>query len=250
MKWNASLYDNSHNFVSKFGESLLSILDPKEDETILDLGCGTGDLTEKIALSGAKVIGIDKSAEMLSVAKEKFPNINFQQSDAINFELNHQFDAIFSNAALHWILDKEQVIGQIFRHLKTGGRLVTEFGGKGNMQIMVNALKEVFIENNLSENSKVNFWYFPSIGEYANELEKAGFRVIFAKHFDRPTQLDGIDGIKIWFKMFGQQFFVGLDENKTDKILDEVQNKLKSTLFKDEIWFADYKRIQILAIKE
>ena len=250
MKWNASLYDNSHNFVSKYGESLLSILNPKEGETILDLGCGTGDLTEKIALSGATVIGIDESAEMISTAQKKFPNIDFRQLNAIDFELDQQFDAIFSNAVLHWILDKEKVINQIFRHLKTGGRLVAEFGGKGNMQIMVNTLKEVFIENNLPENARINFWYFPSIGEYANELEKSGFRVSFAQHFDRPTPLDGTDGVKIWFKMFGYQFFVGLDESRIDQILDDVQKRLKSSLLKDGVWYADYKRIQILAIKE
>ncbi|MBX7172400.1 MAG: methyltransferase domain-containing protein [Pyrinomonadaceae bacterium] len=249
MNWNASFYDNSHAFVAKLGEGLLPLLNPQNDENILDLGCGTGDLTEKIAQSGAKVIGIDSSAKMIELAKAKFPNIDFRQLNAIDFELNQQFDAIFSNAVLHWILEKEKVIKQIYSHLINGGRLVAEFGGAENVEILTNALRKTLNEFGFTENSKINFWYFPTIGEYATELEKVGFRVIFAQHYDRPTELKGKDGIKDWLTMFGEKFFVGINKTEKENILNTLQKSLEEKLLINGVWQADYKRIRIIAIK-
>ena len=143
MNWNPTLYDISHDFVSKYGEGILSYLNPKPTETILDLGCGTGDLTKEIFLSGAKVIGVDSSAEMIESAKSKFPEVEFHQMDAKELIFDIQFDAIFSNAVLHWIPEKEKVIEKMNLLLKNNGRIVLEFGGKGNNQQMLKALKEV-----------------------------------------------------------------------------------------------------------
>src|ERR1044072_2436668 len=102
MKWNSSLYDKSHDFVSKYGEGILSYLNPKSTETILDLGCGTGDLTKQIFIAAAHVIGVDSSADMIAKAKSKFPEIEFYQMDARKLKFDILFDAIFSNAVLHW----------------------------------------------------------------------------------------------------------------------------------------------------
>jgi trans-aconitate methyltransferase len=249
MKWNTELYDNAHGFVSKFGEGILSYLLPKPGETILDLGCGTGDLTEEIFQKGARVIGVDNSAEMIQVAKTKFPSIEFLQADARIMNFDVRFDAIFSNAVLHWIKEKDLVIRQMYLSLKVSGRIVLEFGGKGNIQQMENAMRMVLKRNGYDENANMDFWYFPSIGEYATELEKQNFRVIHAEHFDRNTPLKGDRGMKDWFMMFGINFLKDVPETEIEFILDEVDDMLRPTHYRDGIWNADYKRIRIIAIK-
>jgi trans-aconitate methyltransferase len=247
MKWNATVYDKSFDFVTKYGEGILSYLQPKPSEMILDLGCGTGDLTNQISLSGAHVFGVDSSAEMIAKAKGKFPALEFYQMDARDLQFDFPFDGIFSNAVLHWIPEKEIVIKQMHSLLKDDGRIVLEFGGKGNNQQMLEALRAVLRKRGYPEKTKINPWYFPSIGEYASELEKQNFRVIRAEHFDRLTPLQGT--IKDWFLMFGDYLFVGIKDSEKDEILDEVQDKLKATHFINNIWNADYKRIRIVATK-
>jgi trans-aconitate methyltransferase len=249
MKWNTELYDNAHNFVSKYGKDLLSYLKPKPGETILDLGCGTGDLTEEIFHSGARVIGVDNSAEMIHAAKSKFPGIEFHQMDARKMSFDFRFDAIFSNAVLHWIPEKDKVIEQMRLLLKENGQIVLEFGGKGNVQQMQNTMRKELRKKGYYENAKADFWYFPSIAEYSTELEKQNFRVIHAEHFDRNTPLKGDRGMKDWFMMFGINFFEGIPEIERESILDEVQLSLKATHFRDGVWNADYKRIRVVAIK-
>ncbi len=248
MKWDSILYDNTHDFVSKYGEGVLSYMQTNADEIILDLGCGTGDLTNKIFLSGAKVIGIDASAEMIDQARAKFPAIEFHRMDATALQFDVKFDTIFSNAVLHWIPEKEKVIESMFMHLKPKGRVVLEFGGKGNVLQMRRALKDILKKREVEEN--VRNWYFPSIAEYATELEKKGFSVIHAEHFDRPTPLKGKNGLKDWFLMFAEQILEKFSEKEKREILDEVQKNLKNTHLKDGVWVADYKRIRIVAIKE
>jgi len=249
MKWNPTLYDNSHDFVSKYGEGILSYLNPKPGETILDLGCGTGDLTKEIFLSGANVVGVDNSADMIAKARTKYPDIEFQQMDARKLKFDTRFDAIFSNAVLHWIPEKEKVIERMHSLLKENGRIVLEFGGKGNNQQMLKALRDSFKKRGFYDNAKIDFWYYPSIGEYTTELEKLNFRVIHATHFDRITPLKSSQGIKDWFLMFGNYFFVGIPDTEKEEILNEVQNNLTVTHFIDGVWNADYKRIRIVAIK-
>ncbi len=250
MKWNATLYDNSHDFVSKYGEGIRSYLQPKHGETILDLGCGTGDLTHKIFLSGAKVIGVDASAEMIDEAKSKFPAVEFHCMDATALQFDIKFDAIFSNAVLHWIPEKEKVIESMNSCLKEEGRIVLEFGGKGNVGEMLKALRTSLTKRGLHDNAAVDFWYFPSIGEYSVELEKQGFSVIHAEHFNRPTPLKGKQGMRDWFLMFADYFFEGMSEADMEEILEEVQKNLERTHLKDEVWVADYKRIRIVAVKK
>jgi len=247
--WNASLYDNSHDFVAKFGEGIFSWLQPLKGESILDLGCGTGDLTPKIQAAGATVIGVDSSIEMIQAAQAKFPKINFQQADARNLPFSASFDAIFSNAVLHWIPEKETVINSMYQSLKKGGRIVLEFGGKDNIQQMWNSLKIVLQKRGYSENANISFWYFPSIGAYTTLLEKQGFRVVRAEHFDRPTPLKGSNGLKDWFLMFTDNFFSNIPLSEKEVILEEVETTLKATNFIDGTWYADYKRIRVMAIK-
>src|ERR1700760_4234824 len=131
MKWNAELYDNKHTFVSQYGESVLELLAVKAGERILDLGCGTGDLAKQIQQSGAEVVGIDASPDMVAKAKNKFPELDLSVMDATSFHFDEPFDAVFTNATLHWIKNADAVISNVYNSLKPGGRFVGEFGGKG-----------------------------------------------------------------------------------------------------------------------
>ncbi len=210
--WKPELYDSKLGFVSEFGRGVVALLDPKPQETILDLGCGTGDLTHEIAKTGAIVTGMDLSAPMIGKARSKYPDIEFTTGNAQSFHLEGKFDAVFSNAALHWMKEASQVIACVWDALRHGGRFVAEFGGKGNVGLIADAIAEVLsrdfgIDNPLDRNP----WFFPSIGEYSQLLESQGFRVAYACHFDRDTKLeDGEDGLDHWLTSFGDDFFCGV----------------------------------------
>ena len=249
-KWKPELYNEKHSFVYNYGENLIQLLDPKENERILDLGCGSGQLTFQIDEIAKKTIGIDKSSAMISDARSKFPNITFEVADASNFSFAKKFDSIFSNAALHWVKDYKKAIKCMYENLIPEGKIVVEFGGKGNVQTIVNQLRKSLKAKGYTEQSNLDLWYFPSIGEYSTELESAGFRVVFAEHYDRPTELaDENSGIKDWISMFGESFFDGVTENDIEEIKNEVQDKVKEKCLIGGKWFADYKRIRVVAKK-
>lgn len=249
--WNPELYNDKHSFVYKYGSNLISLLDPQENESILDIGCGSGQLSNQIAKSGARVVGIDSSPQMIEDAKNKFPEIEFLVRSAADFSFPGPFDALFSNATLHWVLDKERAISCMYQALKHGGRLVAEFGGKGNVQTVVNQLQKSLVENGFKTNAEREVWYFPSIGEYTSLLEKYGFRVATALHFDRPTELANTEhGIEDWLEMFGSVFLQGLNSDDRNRIKKEVQDKIRDKIFLDGKWYADYKRLRIVAFKE
>jgi len=249
MKWDTNLYDQKHDFVSKYGEEVIGLLSPKMGEEILDLGSGTGDLAEIIRQKGAVVTGIDNSKEMIEAARQKYPLIDFQVKSATSFSFDKKFDAVFSNAVLHWVLEKEKAVTQIYNCLKANGRFVAEFGGKGNVGHIVHALKTALIKNGYSEHSKKEIWYFPSLSEYASLLEQNNFRVIFATHFDRETLLKDDNGIKNWLHMFGSSYLKGLSDKNIEIILDDTEKQLKATNYRDGKWYADYKRVRIVALK-
>src|SRR5690606_22702611 len=188
-KWNPELYTNKHDFVYEYGKSLIALLNPKTHERILDLGCGSGQLTKEIQNSCAFVVGIDSSSEMITNAKLNFPLVNFQLGYATDFHFDLKFDAIFSNATLHWVKDYKRAISCIYENLEPGGRLVLEFGGKGNVELIIKQLKKSLEEWGYIVQSKLNLWYFPSISEYTMALESQGFEVTFAHLYDRPTEL-------------------------------------------------------------
>ncbi len=249
MKWDSGLYDRKHDFVSKYGEDLIDILNPQPGEEILDLGCGTGDLAQLITDRGARVTGIDSSKEMIDAAKEKYPWISFDIQSATDFSFNKKFDAVFSNAALHWILEKEKVVKRVHECLKPNGRFVAELGGKGNVEKIINALKTSLATHGFVKQSQLQTWYFPSLSEYASLFEANGFRVTFASHFDRETALKDSHGIVNWLRMFGRTYLENIAADEVDNILKEVEHQLKSSNFRDGTWFADYKRLRIVALK-
>ena len=249
--WNSALYEGSHAFVWQYGESLLELLVPKAGERILDLGCGTGQLTEKIAQSGAFVHGIDSSLSMISTARSNYPQLDFAVADARNFQVNEPLDTVFSNAVLHWIKEPDAVINCVAKALKPGGRFVAEFGGKGNVGAIVRALLSVLSEIGCEEPQALNHWYFPSIGEYAGLLEKQGFDVGYAVLFDRPTPLEGGSaGMANWIKMFAGGFLSGLSNDVRSHVIRTVEEHLRSVLYRDGNWNADYRRIRIVAVKK
>jgi len=251
MKWNAELYDTKHDFVFQYGESVLELLEIKPGERILDLGCGTGHLTNKIKEHGAEVIGIDASADMIAKASELFPEVTFKVEDAADFHFDEPFDAVFSNAVLHWVHQADEAIKCVYDSLKPGGRFVAEMGGKGNNAQVMAALRQVLEKHGYADLAKIKMWYFPSLGDYTTRLENAGFRVTFAVHFDRPTLLkDGRDGVAKWLQMFGSAYFEGIDETEKEQILTEITDIVEPNYDKDGDWYIDYVRLRFVAIKE
>ena len=175
MKWNSSLYDQKHSFVFKYGEEVLALLNPKRGERILDVGCGTGHLTKLIAEMGAEVVGIDSSPEMIEAARTAWPDINFVLADAADFSFTEPFDAVFSNAALHWVTEAERAVVCMAQSVKQGGRVVVELGGKGNIAAITTAVREAIWE--VLDVKVEHGRYYPSVSEYSGLLERHGLFV-------------------------------------------------------------------------
>lgn len=249
-QWQSGLYDDKLSFVSELGRGVVDLLRPKQGETILDLGCGTGDLAHEIAQSGANVIGLDHSTEMIDAARKKYPGIEFRVGDAEDFSLERQVDAVFSNAALHWMKRPGRVIRCVWDALKQGGRFVAEFGGKGNVGTVVRAIRRVLERDFRRDASRLDPWYFPSIAEYSALLERQGFHVAYAAHFDRPTRMkDGENGLRVWIEGFAGFFFEGLSDREKEAAIAAVESETRNALFKDGAWHIDYKRLRVMAVK-
>lgn len=246
--WNTALYDSKHSFVTKYGEALLDLLAPKAGERILDVGCGTGHLTKQIADAGATVIGIDNSPDMIAAAQRAYPTLAFIQADATDFHFAEKFDAVFSNATLHWVQPPENAAKCMANALKQGGRFVVEFGGKGNIDRIREAVHEARRE--IAGDDEPDTYYFPSIGEYAPLLEQHGLEVQAAWLFDRPTLLEGEDGMTNWLLMFGAGMLRGLPTDMSKRVTAQAERTLRNTNYQNGKWFADYRRIRIVASKK
>lgn len=252
--WNAAGYQDQFEYVWQYGTSLLSQLAPQAGEHILDVGCGTGQLTAQIAASGAMVTGIDSDRAMIQQASANYPSIPFRVADAACFQQAEPMDAVFSNAALHWVNDAREAARCISAALKPDGRFVAEFGGEGNVQTILTALSQV------SGRQHLNPWYFPGLGEYVALLESAGLKVAFAHIFDRPTPL-GTAGLAGWLDMFGQRFFPHLSSAEWADLVKAVEAAVPQ-LYKSEgksegpeqgskgEWIADYRRLRVIAVKQ
>lgn len=245
--WNPALYDQKHAFVFEYGQELLALLNPQRGERILDLGCGTGHLTAQLAASGATVTGLDSSPSMIAAAQQHYAHIKFILADAADFSLPEQFDAVFSNATLHWVTRAEAAVICIARALKPGGRFVAEFGGKGNTDRIINAV--VASVRELTQTEVEHGWYYPALGEYAALLEKHGLAVREARLFDRPTALDGADGLRNWLTMFGGKMLQNLSDETRQEVFRLAEDKLRPTQFVNNEWFADYRRLRVVADK-
>jgi trans-aconitate methyltransferase len=241
MQWNAALYEQRHSFVWKFGEDLIALLDPHTGERILDVGCGTGQLTARLAETGAIVTGLDSAATMLDQARAAYPQMEFIHQDISSFTTAEPFDGIFSNAALHWVRPPGPAAEAMFKALKPGGRLVAELGGAGNTASLLQAAHEILGE--LGQPVDLP-WYFPSVGEYSRVLEAAGFEVVYALLFDRVTPLEGGEaGLENWLGVFRPEWRASLLNQFTEKLRPQLYDP------QSDQWRMDYRRLRIVARK-
>lgn len=245
--WDANLYDTQHHYVADYGMELIQLLHPQSGERILDLGCGTGKLTQAIAQSGAQVIGIDSSAQMIQQAQKTYPSLFFQIEDGHDFHFDTPFDAVFSNAALHWMTQPTRVIACVHAALKSKGRFVLEMGGKNNLQRVLQYIAATAQHFGIEHNTLHN--YYPNLGEYATLLEAQGFSVQCAFLFDRPTRLEGEMGLRNWVKMFRGDILKQLSTEKQENFFQYLEKIAKPTLFHDNAWWADYVRLRVVALK-
>lgn len=246
--WDPEQYEAHHAFVWQLGEGLIDVLDPQRGERILDLGCGTGHLTHKIAERGADVMGLDASPEMIGQARQNYPELRFILEDAASTKFDSEFEAVFSNAALHWMLDASGAARAVARALRKGGRLAAELGGKGNIHHIERAIERVARRYH-GERLPERRTFYPSLGEYASLLEAHGLEVRSAVLFDRPTPLEGEKGMENWIRQFKWYYFEGLSSAQSEKALQETLEELRPALLDHGTWTADYRRLRIIAMK-
>ena len=240
--WSARGYAANARFVADLGGAVLDLLDPKPGERILDLGCGDGALTEKLAASGASVLGIDASADMIAAATAR--GLDCRVGDGQRLDFIGEFDAVFTNAALHWMPDGAAVIAGVFRALKPGGRFVGEFGGHGNVAAIVTALNAALTRRGLDA-ARLRRWY-PTAERYAAMLGEGGFEVRTASLIPRPTLLP--TGIQGWLSTFADPFFANEPDFDRGELMNEVASLLAPALQTDTgQWIADYVRLRFEA---
>ena len=247
IKWNAEKYTSDFSFVHRYGNDVIGLIDAAPGGSVLDLGCGNGALSHALHEKGYRVVGLDASAELLEVARTSYPDLDFRQGDATDFELSEPMDVVFSNAVFHWI-DRErqpEMLRCVRRALRRGGQFVFEFGGFGNNGLIHTALAKIFAVRGYRYEMP---FYFPTVGEYAVLLEQAGFCVRFALLFDRPTELRGETGLKDWITMFVKTPFDAVASTaEKEAILADAQHLLRPSLFRDGTWYADYVRLRMKA---
>jgi trans-aconitate 2-methyltransferase len=229
----------------------MALLDPKPDERILDLGCGTGELTQAIAEKGADVIGLDSSPHMLEQARQLAPGLRFIEQSALSLTFQSEFDAVFSNAALHWMKDNPRAVAQgVAAALKPQGRFVLEMGAAGNVQNVIDGIYHGLAAIGRTPTEAQYPWYFPKLGAYCSLLEEAGLEVAYAVTFDRPSPLHHQEhGLRTWLMMFGKTFYAGLSDEELENALQVTEAYLQPRLYQNEQWVADYRRLRVVAHK-
>ncbi|MFB9994861.1 methyltransferase domain-containing protein [Deinococcus oregonensis] len=254
--WNAEHYRSRHAFVFESSADLAgSWLEPQAGERILDLGCGTGELTARIAQAGAEVVGVDASPDMIAGARaahtmpdlKTVAGLKFEVGDAHSLPYQAEFDAVFSNAALHWMKPLDTVFARVAAGLKPGGRLVLEMGGAGNMQTVIDAVNHATTALDLPE--VPHPWIFPSTAQLATLLESAGLRVERTQWFARPTPLKGEDGFRAWLDGFGGAWLGPLSPADREAVLAEAEAYARPKLWNGTEWVADYRRLRAVAVK-
>ena len=240
-RWSPSDYQANAGFVPLLGASILAQLAPQAGERILDLGCGDGVLTQQIVDAGASVLGVDASAAMVASAVAR--GLDARVVDARRMTFNAEFDAVFSNAVLHWIPDADAVLAGVRRALKPGGRFVAEFGGHGNVAAITVALRAAFSRHGLTFASP---WYYPSPAAYRVRLEANGFEVLDLRLVPRPTPLP--TDMAGWLRTFTATQFAAVSPDLAAAMEAEVVELLRPSLCDERgLWTADYVRLQVQA---
>ncbi|HZU83857.1 MAG TPA: methyltransferase domain-containing protein [Polyangiaceae bacterium] len=242
-RWDPERYARNARFVADLGAPVVELLAPTPGERILDLGCGDGALTRRLVELGCDVVGVDASPEQVAAAVRLGLDARVMNGEALAFSC--EFDAVFSNAALHWMRRPAEVIAGVRRALKPGGRFVGELGGHGCVHVIRTALVEALDRRGFDGESRVP-WYFPTPGDYAARLEEAGFRVDSIALIPRPTPLPG--DIAGWLETFAESFTSALPAPERAPYLDEVRRALEPRLRDAHgTWVADYVRLRFAA---
>jgi trans-aconitate methyltransferase len=247
MEWDAKKYNTSHDFIFKYGANLFESL-PKESKRILDIGCGTGQLTKQLADLGHEVTGIDQSANMIEQARASFPELTFLREDILKpSEQLETYDIAFSNAVFHWILDQDLLLKQIYRRLNSHGELLCEFGAAGNVALIRAAFGEEL--QTLGYVFEEPFCFTP-IAEYRNLLAANHFEILFIQEYDRPTPLKaGELGLREWLQQFYPTELDRLTASQKERLFQKIEQKLLPELWHEDHWEADYRRLKIRARK-
>jgi trans-aconitate methyltransferase len=238
--WQTNTYLKHAAFVADLASPVLELLNPQKGEHILDLGCGDGRLTKALQDLGCLVKGVDYSEDFVKTAKSL--GLDAQQMDAHHLIFEKEFDAVFSNAALHWMKQPEKVIAGVKRSLKAKGRFVAEFGGHGNIGSILDALQIALLERSINLDD-VNPWYFPTVEEYKGLLEQANFRVDYIELIPRPTPLP--TDILGWLAVFANSFTELFPENEQEEFLKRVMALTAPKLQQEDgTWSVDYVRLR------
>ena len=241
--WTTERYRENAAFVPALGGAVFALLDPQPRERILDLGCGEGSLTEKIVEAGAMVVGIDASEEMIAGARTRGLDARVMNAEAMPFEL--EFDAVFSNAVLHWVRDHDAMLRGVHRALKPGGRFVAEFGGHGNLAPIQVAIRSVLARRGWPTNIRR---YYATDREYAERLVQHGFTVRQIALIPRPTPLP--TGIRGWLETFERATIDRIPADELESFLQDVERLLRPEICDtQENWTAHYVRLRFAATK-
>ncbi|HVO25794.1 MAG TPA: methyltransferase domain-containing protein [Candidatus Margulisiibacteriota bacterium] len=243
--WDPERYARHARFVSDLGMAVVALLAPQAGEHLLDVGCGDGALTEKFVALGCTVVGVDGSAPQIAAARAR--GLDCRVMDAEQLAFVGEFDAVFSNAALHWMKRADAVIAGVWRALKPGGRFVAECGGHGCVATIERALVTALDRRGI-DGARLNPWYFPTTEEYSARLQAHGFRVDYIALIPRPTPLPG--DITGWLETFAESFTAALPAAERATFVEEVRDALRPSLCDAEgHWTADYVRLRFSATK-
>jgi trans-aconitate methyltransferase len=243
--WDPDAYTRNARFVSDLAAPVVELLAPQASERILDLGCGDGALTIRLAAMGCDVVGVDSSAPQIEAARRL--GLDARVADGERLAFDAEFDAVFSNAAIHWMKPPDDVISGVWRALRAGGRFVGEFGGHGCVETIKRTLIEALRRRGI-DGDALNPWYFPTVGDYSARLLRRGFAVRYIALIPRPTPLP--TEINGWLETFAQSFMAPLANGARAAFVDEVREALRPKLCDDGgKWFADYVRIRFVADK-
>ncbi|MGH3056124.1 MAG: class I SAM-dependent methyltransferase, partial [Gaiellaceae bacterium] len=223
--WDPERYARNARFVADLGMPVVELLAPKPGERILDLGCGDGALTEKLVAMGCTVVGVDGSAEQIAAARARGLDCHVMDGEQLTFD--NEFDAVFSNAALHWMKRADAVIASVWRALKPGGRFVAEFGGHGCVATIKSALISALNRRGIDV-AQADPWYFPTTESYGSRLAARGFRIDYIALIPRPTPLPG--DITGWLETFAESFTAVLPADQRAGFIEEVRETARPTL--------------------
>jgi trans-aconitate methyltransferase len=246
--WNPNAYAQHGAFVHSLAGDVVDLLNPRTGEHILDLGCGDGQLTARLGETGAILTGVDSSPEMVAAARARHVNAEQASAESLPFP-NESFDAVFSNAVLHWVKDHNKMLSEVHRVLKPEGRFVAEFGGHGNIAAIRTAFIAVLERHGYGQRED-NVNYYPTGHAYTVLLQKHGFTVLRMSLVPRPTPL-GPGGMSEWLKTFRSGVIESLPKTKREKVVSETTELLARSL-RDEKgnWTADYVRLRFIAIRQ